>query len=53
MSGLNFAVNSKEAFIENKDKIRTFWDWNRSKIKNIEPHQNFTGSYEKSVILIL
>ena len=27
--------------------IRTFWGCEPSKKNNIEPHQNFTGSYKK------
>ena len=31
-----FAINRSECFIENKNKIRTFWGWEPSKKKNIE-----------------
>ena len=33
-----------------KNKLRTFWDWKLWKNKNIERSQNFTDSYQKSVI---
>ena len=36
-------------FHTNKNKVRTFWGWKPSKNKYIESHQNFTGSYKKSV----
>ena len=37
--------------MKNNNKIRTFWGWETSKNKNIVPHQNFTGSYKKSVLI--
>ena len=41
-----FAVNRYECFMENKNMIRTFCSC-KTKKNNIEPHQNFTGSYKK------
>ena len=36
--------------MENKNTIRTFCGWKTSKKKkDIQPHQNFTDSYKKSV----
>ena len=37
--------------MENENKVRTFWGWQPWKNKNIVPHQNFTGSYQKKVYL--
>ena len=34
--------------MENKNIIRLFWDWKLIQ-KVIEHHQNFTGSFKKSV----
>ena len=47
MSGVVFAVNRYECFMENKNMIRTFCGCKPSKKNNIEPHQNCTGSYKK------
>ena len=35
-------------FIQNKKKIKTFWGWKSSEVKNIWYHPNFTGSYKKN-----
>ena len=41
------AVNRYECFMENENMIRTFWGCKPcKKNNNIEPHQNFTGSYK-------
>ena len=40
-------MNWSECFLWNKNKIGTFWGWNPLENKNMEPHQNFTGSYNK------
>ena len=43
-----FAVNRYESFMENKNMIRTFCGCKPWKKKNnVEPQQNFTGSYKK------
>ena len=46
-SGVIFVVNRYECFMENKNIRKTFCGFKPSK-KGIQPHQNFTGSYNKS-----
>ena len=46
MSGVLFAMNRYEFFMENKNMIRKFCACKPSE-NNIEPHQNFTGFCEK------
>ena len=49
MFGVISGMKKSKCLIENKNKIRTFWNWKPSKKKNIEPNQNFVGSYKISV----
>ena len=49
-SGVTFPTNRWKCFLEKKKNI-TFWGWKPSKNKNIEPHQNFVGSYIRSTSL--
>ena len=53
-SGVIFPVkfNKYECFMGNKNILRTFCGCKASskKKKNIEPHQNFTGSYKQMVM---
>ena len=45
---LTFGVVTRyECFMENKNMIRTFCVCKPSKKADIEPYQNFTGSYKK------
>ena len=48
MSGVILGVISYECFIENKNGIKTLETVNPKK-KNIGPHQDFTGSFKKSI----
>ena len=47
ISGVVFAVNRYECFMENKNMIRKFCGCKSSEKINIEPHQNFNGPYKK------
>ena len=42
--GVIIAIDRSECLAENKNVIKTFWGWNLSINKNIEPHQKVNGS---------
>ena len=46
----NFYRWQVRMFHRKKNKIGTFWGWKPLGKRNIEPHEIFTGSYQKSAL---